>query len=184
MVDAELTKLIRQAANGDEEAFGRIYDEFAEALYKFVKFKVTDQEQAEDILQDVFIKAWKGIPGLTLTDLNFSAWLYTVAGNTVNDYFRRVYRRPQTVTLSPDFEIASPHDTSKATETAINTKHLHAALDKLSPDYKQVLELRFIQEFSVEETARILAKTTVGTRVLQYRALKKLETIYKRHLHP
>lgn len=184
MVDAELKKLIHQAAAGDEDAFGHIYDEFAEALYKFVKFKITDAEQAEDILQDVFVKAWHGIPKLSLADLNFSAWLYTIAGNTVNDYFRRMYRRPQTVTLSPDFEIASSHDTSRATEIGINTAHVHAALNKLSPDYKQVLELRFIQEFSVEETARILQKTSVSTRVLQYRALKKLESIYKHHLHP
>lgn len=184
MVDAELKKLIRGAANGDEEAFGRLYDEFADALYKFVRFKITDPEQAEDLLQEVFIKAWHGIPKLNLTDLNFSAWLYTVAGNTVNDYFRRVYRRPQTVTLNPDIEIASAHDTSRTTEAAINTDHVRAALEKLPLDYKQVLELRFIQEFSVEETARVMGKSNVSTRVLQYRALKKLETIYKRHILP
>lgn len=184
MVEVELKKLIQRAASGEEEAFAHIYDEFAEAIYKFVKFKVTDAEQAEDILQDIFVKAWQGIPKLPLTDLNFSAWLYTVAGNTVNDYFRRVYRRPQTVSLSPDFEIASSHDTSRVAEATINTQHIRAALDTLSPDYKQVLELRFIQEFSVEETARILGKTSVSTRVLQYRALKKLEAIYKHHLRP
>lgn len=184
MVDAELKKLIHKAALGDEEAFGHVYDAFADAIYRFIKFKVTEPEQAEDLLQDVFVKAWQGIPKLNLTDLNFSAWLYTVAGNTVNDYFRRMYRRPQTVSLSQDFEITSPHDTSRSTEAAINTNQVHAALEKLPPDYKQVLELRFIQEFSVEETARILHKTNVSTRVLQYRALKKLETIYKRYPHP
>lgn len=184
MVDAELKKLIHNAALGDEEAFGRVYDAFADPIYRFIKFKVTEPEQAEDLLQDVFVKAWQGIPKLSLTDLNFSAWLYTVAGNTVNDYFRRMYRRPQTVSLSQDFEITAPHDTSRSTEVAINTHQIHAALDKLPPDYKQVLELRFIQEFSVEETAHILHKTNVSTRVLQYRALKKLETIYKRYPHP
>lgn len=184
MTDGELEKLMRKAADGDEEAFGCLYDEFVDALYKFIRFKVTDPDQAEDLLQDVFIKAWHGIPKLDLTDLHFSAWLYTVAGNTVNDYFRRMYRRPQTVTLNPDIEITSAHDTGRAAEASMNTGHVRAALDKLPPDYKQVLELRFIQEFTVEETARVMGKNNVSTRVLQYRALKKLETIYKKHLQP
>lgn len=183
MVDAELKKIVHRATLGDEEAFGRIYDAFADTIYKFIKLKINDSVQAEDILQDVFLKAWQGIPKLNLTNLNFSAWLYTVANNTVNDYFRRMYRRPQTVSLSQDFEITASYDTSRSTETAFTTEHIHAALDRLPPDYKQVLELRFIQEFSVEETARILHKTNVSTRVLQYRALKKLESIYKRYQH-
>lgn len=133
MTDGELEKLIRKAADGDEEAFGCLYDEFVDALYKFIRFKVTDPDQAEDLLQDVFIKAWHGIPKLDLTDLHFSAWLYTVAGNTVNDYFRRMYRRPQTVTLNPDIEITSAHDTGRAAEASMNTGHVRAALDKLPP---------------------------------------------------
>lgn len=181
MAHADLEKLIRKAAQGDETAFGLLYDEFAEALYKFIRFKVSETEQAEDLLQEVFIKAWQGIPKLELDNLNFSAWLYTVASNTVNDYFRRMYRRPQTVSLSPELDIRAGSDTSRMAEARIDSDYTRILLNSLPPEYKQVLELRFIQEFSVEETARVLKKSSVSTRVLQYRALKKLESIYKRH---
>jgi hypothetical protein len=67
MVDAELKKIVHRATLGDEEAFGRIYDAFADTIYKFIKLKINDSVQAEDILQDVFLKAWQGIPKLNLT---------------------------------------------------------------------------------------------------------------------
>jgi RNA polymerase sigma-70 factor (ECF subfamily) len=58
---------------------------------------------------------------------------------------------------------------------------VQAALEKLPPEYKQVLELRFMQELSIVETAKALGKSSVATRVLQHRAMKKLEYIFKNH---
>ncbi len=174
-----MEKLVRASQTGDQEAFALLYDEFATKIYKFITFKISDTEQAEDLLQEVFIKAWRGCGSLDLHNLNFSAWLYTIAGNTVNDYFRKVYRRPQTVSLNEEIDIIATDDTSTQADNSINSDIVQKALSNLPTNYKQVLELRFIENFSVEETATILKKSNVTVRVLQYRALKKLEGLFK-----
>lgn len=181
MEKADIEKLVAEVQQGSEQAFASLYDEFADRIYKFISFKTSDPEHAEDLLQEVFVKAWHGCKKLELKDLNFSAWLYTVASNTVNDHFRKVYRRPQTVSLDPIFDTAADNDTSDLVNSSLDAVLLHKALSELPINYKQVLELRFIQELSVEETAKVLKKNSVSVRVLQHRAMKKLERIFKHH---
>lgn len=179
MEKGSIEKLVAAVQQGSEEAFAALYDEFADRIYKFISFKTSDPEHAEDILQEVFVKAWHGCKKLELKDLNFSAWLYTIASNTVNDHFRKVYRRPQTVSLDPAFDTPAPHDTSELVSSSLDARLVQKALHALPANYKQVLELRFIQEFSIEETAKALKKNSVSVRVLQHRAIKKLERIFK-----
>lgn len=180
MEKMEIEKLILKVQGNDEQAFAKLYDEFSQRIYSFIKFKVTDELQAEDLLQEVFLKLWRGAKTLKTENLNFSAWLYQVASNTINDYFRKVYRRPQTVSLDPNIDIAGESDSSKSTEQIFYAEDIQKSLDKLSPSYKQVLELRFIQELSVSETAKAMNKNNLGIRVLQYRALKKVEKLVKK----
>jgi len=175
-----ITELVKRAAQGDTQAFGLLYDEFADRIYKFIYIKVNDKAVAEDLLQEVFLKVWQGCPKLKIEDLKFSAWLYTVASNTINDHYRKVYRRPQTVELDPTFEQPSTDDATRLTEQHLSADELSAALDNLDTNHRHVLELRFIQEFSIEETAQVLGKTNLATRLLQHRAIKKLKTIYEK----
>jgi RNA polymerase sigma-70 factor (ECF subfamily) len=181
MDNGKLLKLIQKAQSGDEQAFGEIYNELAAPIYKFISFKTSDPEEAEDLLQQVFMKVWAGLGKLSLHDLHFTAWIYTIAGNTIRDHFRKVYRRPQTVSLDPALDIASKEDSSRAVSSSLDGVLVQAALEKLPPEYKQVLELRFMQELSIVETAKALGKSSVATRVLQHRAMKKLEYIFKNH---
>lgn len=179
MEKGSVEKLVAEVQDGSEEAFAALYDEFADRIYKFISFKTSDPQHAEDLLQEVFVKAWHGCKKLELKDLNFSAWLYTVASNTINDHFRKVYRRPQTVSLDPGFDTAAADDTSDLVNSSLDAALVQKALKELPQNYKQVLELRFIQEFSIEETAKALKKNSVSVRVLQHRAMKKLERIFK-----
>lgn len=173
----QVINLVKKAASGDTQAFGLLYDEFADRIYKFIYIKVQDKAVAEDILQEVFIKAWQGCPKLNLEDLKFSAWLYTVASNTISDHFRKVYRRPQTVELDSTFEQASTDDTTRLTESNMSATELSKQLSTLPDNYRQVLELRYIQEFTIEETAKIIKKTNLATRLLQHRAIKRLQKL-------
>ncbi len=181
MDKAELIELVKQMQGGDQQAFSDIYDEFADRLYKFIRIKVASTEQAEDLLQETFVKAWQGCRQLRTDELNFSAWLYRIAANTVADHYRKVYRRPQTVELSPDMNMPALDSTEQLTESGFDVRDIHKALDELPPHYRQVIELRFFQEFSIEETSKVLKKSSVTVRVLQHRATKKLEQIFKSH---
>lgn len=179
MDENSVNNLVARSKDRDEQAFALLYDEYADRLYKYICFKITDTEEAKNILQEVFIKAWQGCVRLEQKELNFTAWIYTIAHNTVNDYFRKVYRRPQTTPLEPSIDIAAKDDASELATNHITQVSIEKALAKLPIQYKQVLELRFLQELSIEETAKVLRKNSISIRVLQHRAIKYLQKIFK-----
>lgn len=174
-----INDLVKQTQSGDQAAFAQLYDEFAQRLYAFIRIKVSATEQAEDILQEVFLKAWKGCKTLDLKDLNFSAWLYKVTSNTINDYYRKNYREPQTVSIDEAAETASIDDPAANASRGFEKLFVREKVDQLPPHFKEVVELRFFQDFSVAETAKIMNKNSVTVRVWQHRAMKQLEQLFK-----
>lgn len=184
MSTEQITDLVNKIQRGDEAAFGELYDEFADRIYAFIRIKTIGTNEADDILQDVFIKAWKGCQTLNIEDLNFSAWLYKIASNTVNDYYRKKYRNPEPVSIDEAIGVKSRDDSMDEVNLHFDKKLISSALDKLPVHYKQVIELRFFQEFNIEETAKILDKTSITVRVWQHRAVKQLEKIFNQFTKP
>ncbi len=181
----ETLALVASAQGGSSVAFGQLYDTFAPRIYKFISFKVQPKEQAEDILQDTFLKAWRGLKTLRLEELNFSAWLYSIARNTVNDHYRKVYRQPAPLELDEALGVASNVESPAAAALKESElEQVRKASAELPPHYRQVLELRFIQEFTVEETAQVVGKTALAVRLIQHRALKQLRIIMHRDYGP
>lgn len=178
-----LDNLVLRAKERDPEAFGLIYDEFSQKLFRFIKLKVQVQVEAEDVLQEVFIKAWQALPRFELEGSNFNAWMYRITTNTINDYFRRKYRRPETVELSDTLAIQGAESPSEDLSKSMDASLIRDALRTLLPQYREILELRFIQDFSIQETAKILKRSHVSVRVLQHRALKKLQEVYTPQIH-
>lgn len=172
----EVKSLLAEAKAGGQAAFGQLYDMFASKIYKFIRFKVNTVEIAEDILQDVFLKAWQALPKLELERLNFSAWLYTVARNAVNDHHRRHYRTPQTVSLDERLDMPDKGAQARVIEQS-EIEQVRRLSTQLPPNWRQVMELRFVQGFSVNEAARILGKSSMAVRLIQHRALKRLREL-------
>jgi RNA polymerase sigma-70 factor, ECF subfamily len=169
----DIQAAITKAKEGDREAFGHVFDQFSDRIFRYIRFKVKDQVQAEDILQEVFLKAWLGLPKLSAESLNFSAWIYRIASNTVNDFYRKQYRTPIMVDLESVPEIESnDHQVD-----IFDIQFLNQGMEKLPVQYKEILELRFVQEFNLEETSKILNKTNMAVRIAQHRALKSLRKI-------
>lgn len=169
-------ELVKKTQSGDEAAFAELYDEFAQRIYSYIRIKVQNQQTAEDILQEVFLKTWQGCKSLDLTNLNFSAWLYKVTSNTMNDYYRKKYRQPQTTGLEEAAEIAAIQTSFR---DPLDRQIIDLHLDQLPPHYKEVIELRYMQDFSVADTARIMNKNSITIRVWQHRAIKQLEQLFK-----
>ncbi|MDP3986464.1 MAG: sigma-70 family RNA polymerase sigma factor [Candidatus Veblenbacteria bacterium] len=174
MDSVEVLALVKSAQKKDQAAFGKLYDEYAARIYRFIRFKVPDEAQAEDVLQDTFLKAWQALPKLKLDNLNFSAWLYRIARNLVNDHYRKVYRTPTMEDIQEHYELAYHAHIEERLDEKIGLEHVQTVLPKLKLDYRQVVELRFVQELSVPEVAQIMRRTELAVRILQYRALKKL----------
>lgn len=178
----DIQEAILRSKQGDREAFGEVFDYFADRLYRFIKYKTNNRFAAEDILQEVFLKAWLGLPRLPEDNLNFSAWLYKIASNTANDYFREQYRTPNTLDLDSVIEILDDeHSTQGQLSDSMDIdgemKMVNKAFEHLPSQYRQILELRFIQDLTLDETAEIVGKTNLAVRILQHRALKKLREI-------
>ena len=87
MLDNEL-ELIKASQNGQNEAFGELYDEYIQRIYKFIYFKTHHRESAEDLTSRVFIKAFEKIKTYNEGKSSFSVWLYRIARNTVIDHYR------------------------------------------------------------------------------------------------
>src|SRR6186997_2352002 len=87
MTEAELKLIFQKAQNGDTEAFARLYDEFAEKLFRFIFFRVGHKEVAEDVLADTFVKAWQKLNQVHSPEA-LSGWLYQIAKNNIIDYYR------------------------------------------------------------------------------------------------
>ncbi len=173
----DIKELVYKAKNGDSYAFGQIYDEFSAKIFRYIKIKVQSPQEAEDVLQEVFLKAYRGLEGLNMENLNFSAWLYKVAGNTINDFFRKKYRSPQISELNDNLDVAGGSLIEKDFEINWDWNLAHTAFQELPPIYRQVLELRFVQDLSLSEVSEILNKNNLSVRLIQHRALKKIRKI-------
>lgn len=174
----DISKLVEDAKQGNTAAFAEIYEIYADRIFRYIRLKVQDKAQAEDILQEVFVKAWKGLKNTREEKLNFNAWIYKIAANTINDFFRKFYRSPQTLELNESIDVASSAGADQAVTVKQDSESLKQALSALPSQYRQVLDLRYIQDFSISETAYILGKSNLAVRLLLHRALKQLKKIF------
>lgn len=176
----ETNELVQKVKQGDSGAFEQLYDNFAQRIFRYIRQKIQCQQEAEDVLQEVFIKAYKGIANLPLEDLNFTAWLYRIAGNSINDYFRKKYRSPGISPIDENFDIPDKVSVYGEIEIKSEVETARSTFKYLPPLYKQVLELRLVQDYSPEQAGKILKKSNLAIRLLQYRALKKVRLILQR----
>ncbi|HYO48505.1 MAG TPA: sigma-70 family RNA polymerase sigma factor [Chloroflexia bacterium] len=160
------------------QALQEVYDKHVEQIYKFVYFKVGNREDAEDITSQVFIKAANSMD-LTQEDQVKLAWLYQVARTTITDHWRNYYKAASS--SLDEMEEASPlhlaadpiYLTNSDEEVSPAVEKVQSLLEMLPANYRQVLQLRFLQGCTLKETALAMGITEGNAKVLQHRALQK-----------
>ena len=167
---AQVVALVERSKRGDAEAFGALYDRFQPEIVRYLAHRVGDVHAAEDLAQQVFLKAWQAVPRYEHRGVPFRAWLYRMAHNQMVDYFRR--RRPTTGLDGIDV----PEDGEAEQRVLVREVHeqLEQALIRLSEDHRRVLVLRFLMEKSAREIGEIMDRKEVTVRGLQMRALQAL----------
>lgn len=164
--------LIARAQRGDKMAISTLYSTHAPAIYRYVRYRVETDALAEDLTSEVFLRMVRELPRYKYTGAPFSAWLYRIAYNCMMDTFRwQRHESPEELPEDVPSETTDPLDVLAIAE---DHAQLRRALQSLSPDYQNVLVLRFVSDVSHNEVAAIMGKTEAAARVLQHRALKAL----------
>lgn len=171
--------LYKLKAYKDPEAFAALYDIYVKRIYRFVYFKVSSHEEAEDITSEVFLKAWNYINDDKEVK-SFSGLLYKIARNCVIDLYRHKAGKAETILISslPEgLEIGDSGKTVGGLHTQLEAEDLIKVIKKLKLEYQEVLTLRYVDELQIEEIAEITGKGNISVRVTLHRALKKLKKL-------
>lgn len=171
---SELKDVIRLARAGHGAAQARLYQNYAQAIYRYIAYRVPD-EDAEDLTAEVFVSMVRDLPGYTITDVPFEVWLYRIAAARIADYYRRRKNWQQTE-LSDQLAQTGPLPEEKL-ERHQEQQVLRDALQQLSAEQQTVLLLRFVEEKTHEEVADVIGKSVSAVKSIQHRALYRLASL-------
>jgi RNA polymerase sigma-70 factor (ECF subfamily) len=179
--DALLADLVKQARDGDRFAFEQLIDRFQGDIYRMIYYRIRARMDAEDLTQDVFIRAYRNISRVREPD-RFRSWLFTIAVNRVNDYLRK--KRIRSIFKSsdegPEIQPAAtqPGEQPEALEQVLKEdfwRQVGLILEKLSRMEREVFMLRFMDSLNINEIAKILKKSESTIKTHLYRALAKFK---------
>lgn len=169
----DVRQLVMEAQSGDTGAFSKLYDFYFPQVYRYCAFRAP-AEVAEDLVAEVFVKAWEKLHTYKVQkDIPFGAWLFRVARYTVIDAYRT------SRTWEDLDETLEDPDTLNSADGMLRQKEVvrvvRKALNALPRRYRDVLVLHYIAGLPSDEVARVLRLSQGATRILKFRALKKLE---------
>ena len=175
MIDGELN-LIRQAQEGDKEAYGQLYDRYIAQIYRFVVVKVTNKDEAQDLTHEVFLSAWQNLTNYKHQGFPFSSWLYQIARNKVIDHYRTKKDHADVYEIDEEFvKVASVVESNLDVRLAMDD--IKKALTTLSDEQKDVIVMKFVEDLSNEEIAKAMNKSEGAIRLLQHRAINNLKEL-------
>lgn len=166
--DAEL---VRRAKAGDQTAFSQLYERYAPAVYRYILFRVREIELAEDLQAEVFLRMLESIDRYEDRGWPVSAWLYRIAHDRTVDTMRWRSKRQLVSLENWDGWYDGPEYTVGA---LLEYEELRQTLDTLTDDQRQVIQLRFMAELSIQEVATQTGRTEGAVKSLQYRGIQSL----------
>ena len=161
--------------SGEADAFGFFYDKYVKSIYRFIYIKVGNKQVAEDITQDVFLKIWQHLVDKKNIK-SFRAFIFRIARNTVIDHYRSSKQELPLDYASESMEI---EEMVLSTDQNMDAAILLKEINKLKPEYQEVLLLRYVEDMSVEDIAQVMDKDKNNIRVTIHRALSKLKVVTK-----
>jgi len=172
--DEEIVKLVK---DGDSESFGILIERYEEKLKRYARKFMSNPEDIKDVLQEIFIKTYSNIKSFD-PDKRFSPWIYRIAHNELINVLRKKDRLPLPF-FDPDTIFPHPISHEKTDRSAKNdeTKRiLDKCLEKISPKYREILMLYYLEEMDYKEISDIMQipVSTVGVRLKRGKEMLKL----------
>lgn len=180
MVDRDPKELMILAKQGDNEAFGALYRLFYTPVFRYISLRVRSRREAEDIAQTVFMKVFNSLPRYESTTAQPLAYFFTVARNTIIDFWRKEGR----VVYDDEIVIEKGETLNEQKSDGYQREIkelIWQGLQTLTEDQRTILVYRFINELETKEIAQITGKREEAIRQLQSRALKILRVYFKEH---
>ena len=161
----------------DPKAFRPLYEKYFKRIFVFVLHRVGDRPVAADLSSQVFLKALLNLKKFEFRGLPFSSWLFRIALNECNDYFRK-NRRYRVVTIEDDVVENLHEELVENSREEDLRQRLPRILQKLSVEELQLIELRFFEQRPFKEVADIIGITETYAKVKVYRALQKMKKLF------
>ena len=179
-----IVELVEASRTGDQTAFHRLVDHFQPEIFRMLYYRTRSRMDAEDLTQDVFLKAYKHLARLQSPQV-FRGWLYRIAVNRANDHFRKKRFRAlfgntslDDETFTETREMAVPAEAPDALERKEFWRQVEKMLDALSHTEREVFLLRFFDQLSIKEMTTVLGKNESTVKTHLYRALKKIKAAF------
>ena len=151
---------------------GFIYMQYCDKVFGFVRSKIFNQTEAEDIVQTVFLKVYSNLDKYDETKASLSTWIYTITRNTVYDYLKEKHDHPMLELIDNTVDSAEKPD-----ETILNNEELEelaCALEKLPQDQRDIIILLYYKNLERKNVAEMLGMTYGQLRYLHDKAMKRL----------
>ena len=181
ITDEQITSLLPACQRGESAAVEMLYDLYADRLYRYILTRVGEPDIAADLTTELFVRVIRHIAGFRINQrrpaASFSAWVYRIAANLVNDHHRQVRRAPE-MSLTEDLRLSSK-DTSpqRQAEQRELFSRLGRAIETLSEEQRLVILAKFGEDMTNAEVAAWLGKSEGAVKSLQHRALQALSRL-------
>jgi RNA polymerase sigma-70 factor, ECF subfamily len=173
-VMADVQVLVRRAQANDRAAFGELYELFCPKIYSYIAYHLNGRsEAAEDLTEEVFMKALQNLGSFQFREVPFSSWLYRIAHNHLIDHIRSS-KKQQMVNIDDAQHLLFERD---RLDGRLDRQTLTSALAKITEDQRQIVLMRVVQGLSIAETAKAVGKSEDSIKQLQSRGLKALKRV-------
>lgn len=177
--DQKENEMLQYLQGGNQRHFSRLYESYSAALFGLITKWIKDTEVAENLLQDVFVKAWRNRLQYDAAKGRIFTWLYNITRNICIDHFRsKAYKQSKASILSDDIPVLLPP--GNMVSFLPDTIDLRKLVNGLRQEEKEVIELMYFKGFTQSEIAAIknMPLGTVKTRMS--RAIKNLRYFFKK----
>lgn len=166
----------------DKNAFIEAYDLYADDIYRFAYFKISNAEEAKDLTSAVFLKVWNYAQSQGLDESkSLRAFIYKTARNLIIDHYRQLRETEARLDVFENGVIGMLSDEKQNLEQQAEVLSdmglVKAGLAKLKEEYREMILMRFVDELSFAEIAEVTGKTTGSVRVQTFRALQALKDL-------
>lgn len=170
--------VLARAVQGDNEAFGVLYERYVRQIYNYIYYRTGNIYDAEDLTERVFFRALRHIGNYNDRGLPFSAWLYRIAHNLVANWHRDNSRRKE-IPLDDGILVAQPGNHPERELLRVEERErLLRVIRRLPPERQQLLILKFVDHLSNAEIGRIMGRTEGAIKSLYHRTLLAIRDVF------